>query len=268
MIDLDISQEDQILSALAKPQSCLIRVLNGLPPLPIRTVKLTEDQIKHYKETRFYFQLIKIGFIAKFTGHSANKVLKAGIEAIIEREIDPNCLSFAVLIFDRWWRLYDLLTYGWEEIEQFSINKSVKMPASNPCDALAFILYHFSIYQFAKCLEAYWRISYQQFYRDCQTWKKIEAKTKTKTPLNEKEAKTLKKLISKTKNNPLKEFTIGCHFEHFCIDILSQSKDKTIFNALKAYSNAVANLERENLKLINPRKNPKGEEFREGRRIS
>jgi hypothetical protein len=110
-------------------QTELLDILGGIPPTECLPLVPTEAQIKKWHRIKRVWTLIKIALSNYFSG---NHTLQGLAE---ELNGDP---SFLASVVERYLALYDLLNWGWPDIEKFF--KGIEMPANRPGDAFRYIL--------------------------------------------------------------------------------------------------------------------------------
>ena len=250
-----------MLTKLTKQQQKdLIKVMDRLPPVTnLFFMTATKDQLEHFHWERFSWQLIGLGLKAYFSGKSIPKVLR--------KEIGKEPPLYLIQNINRWLQFYELLNFGWEEIELAAKKFSISLPSESPGGAIAFVLEQLSIYQCSECLLPYYTISPQTFYRDYKNWQKIKQKKQTSKPLTNPEEKTLKRLTKSFKSNPRREFMEGAFFQEFCLDVWSRSKNRIIKTKLKKYLKTVAEYQEEVTKPLHPRHRRKGHGWKKGKRL-
>ena len=204
-----------------------------------------QSKLNHFNQQKFHWHLIKLGLKAYFSGRAITKVLK--------KELSKEPPLSLIKNIERWLQLYDLLNWGWEEIEKEAEKHSVTLPVDTPGEAIEFILEQSSLYDFSECWLPYYSISAQTFYRDYQNWQRIQRKKVTTEPLTIQEKKTLEKLTKRFNNNPRKAFMKGAFLEQSCLNVWSRSKDRKIKKRLKDYLQTVAEYQAEVVKPLHPR---------------
>lgn len=223
-------------------QDYLVKLVDGLPPVKnLFFITASKDQIEEYQYQKSRWQLLKKGLKCFFSGGAWKKKLRN------ELKIEPP--ELLLLDIDRWLKFYDLLSYGWEEVEHIFQHSSIHLPLKSPGEALTFILEQLSIYHCSESLLPYYSFSPSTFEKDYRVWKRIVKKNNSNTNLSTSEEKTLKKLVKKFESNPRKDFMQGEYFRQLCIDIFSKSKDRRTKSKLKSYLTIQSNFEAENQKL-------------------
>ncbi len=109
-------------------QTELIELFEGLPPTECLPVKPSEAQIERWHEIKRNWTVLKMALENFFSGRYILEdiPIKKGDTAHFE------------LIVRRYLKLYELLNWGWRDIENFYAG--IEIPASNPGQAFAYIL--------------------------------------------------------------------------------------------------------------------------------
>ena len=161
----------------------LINLVNGLPPVKnLFFITASKDQIESYRKQKSRWQLLKLGIKCYFSGGAWKKKLR--------KELNIDSLELLLLDIERWLQFYDLLSYGWEEIEDIFQYSSIHLALNSPGEALSFILEQLSIYHCSESLLPYYSFSPSAFEKYYRVWKAIVKKNNSKTALSVSENKT------------------------------------------------------------------------------
>jgi hypothetical protein len=123
-------QRQMSLSQL-KPinRSEIIEIFEGLPPDECFSLDLTKAQIEKWDEAKKYWRILKKALVNYFSGKYILEDLSA---------TDPRNSGFLELALQRYLSMYDLINWGWRDIQEF--HKHIEMPAKEPGQAFAYIL--------------------------------------------------------------------------------------------------------------------------------
>ncbi len=123
-------QRQMSLSQL-KPieRSEIIEIFEGLPPDKCLSLDLTNAQIEKWHEIKTSWTILKTALVNYFSG----KYILQGLPATEKRDSD-----FLELALQRYLSMYDLINWGWRNIQEFQ--KGIEIPAKEPGQAFAYIL--------------------------------------------------------------------------------------------------------------------------------
>lgn len=196
-------------------QKKLLEITERLPPESCKHIFLTEDQKKNWGDLKNYWRFIGYGLKLYFSGKSVTK----GLEPYLE-DSAPDLILLSIRSY---LKLYELMNFGWVEIQKQAAIQNIAMPANEPGEALEYILNEIAIYHFSYCLMPYSEFSPRKLYKAVVKSEKLAQKESEGKNLTNIEEKSLKNTIKEVQRNaPRGGRCDGYDFRDFCLDVCSK----------------------------------------------
>jgi hypothetical protein len=197
-------------------QSEIIEIFGGLPPDEYLSLELTEIQAANWCRVKGQWTAFKVALNNYFSG----KYIFQDLPLVMR---DSELFTIAL---QRYLSLYDLLNWGWVDIQNF--HKDIEIPAEKPGQAFAYILREEATAQFLDEGKTSPRALYEAFkyHKHCQRLKKMNLLT----PENIEKFQKLDRRVNKKNLSPFPEYVL---FRVSCLEARRKSKDKTVRKKLK-----------------------------------
>lgn len=218
-------------------QAEIIEIFGGLPPKECLSLDLTDAQIKRWYEIKTNWTVFKTALSNYFSGEYIFQDL------VIEKRDE----EFFELVLQRYLTLYDLLIWGWLDIQAFY--EGIELPANKPGQAFAYILKGKATSEFLDERRSSTRTIYEgyKFLKHCEA-KEIENQL---TEEDKNKLQILAQRIKKKNPSPYPEYL---HFLNSCVEACGKSRSKRIRQKCKNFKKIDAEWRDALLSYLHPRK--------------